>query len=182
MVHKNQIMEHPILGTCIEILNTSEETNGEFFRYLATAKIGALPPPEHFHPSQTETFSILNGGALFKIDGRETMAKRGDMITVLPKVRHTFRQSGNQELKMIVEFRPALRTEYFFETFYAIAQKGKASKTGLPKSFLQFAAMMNEFKGLQTIMGPPTFAQNFVSTVIGQFAKFVGYKGYIPYE
>jgi len=182
MAYKNQIIEHPVLGNRIKFLNTSDETKGEFLKYEASAKVGALPPPEHFHPVQTETFYILDGEAKFTINGKETLAKKGDSLTVPPNVRHTFQQVGDKELSMQVEFRPALRTEFFFETFFAIGQQGKAGKTGLPKNFLQFAAMMNEFRGLQIITGPPIFMQNFIAIVIGGFAKGIGYKGYIPYD
>ena len=182
MAYKNQIMEHPVLGNRIEFLNTSKDTNGEFLRFIGVAKAGALPPPEHFHPVQTETFYILDGEVKFTIDGKETFAKKGDRLTIPPKVKHTFQQIGDKELSMQIEFRPALRTEFFFETFYAIGQQGKAGKSGLPKSFLQFAAMQNEFRGLQFIIGPPIFMQKFISLLIGGFAKCIGYKGYIPYN
>ena len=173
MAYKNQIIEHPVLGNRIMFLNTAEETKGEFLKYEAVAKIGALSPPEHFHPIQTETFYILEGEIKFKINGKDVMAIGGDTISVPPKVRHTFQQSGSKELKMQVEFRPALRTEFFLETFYAVGHLGKAGKSGLPKNFLQFAAMMNEFRGLQIISGPPVFMQNFIAIVIGGFAFLV---------
>ncbi len=182
MAYKNQIIEHPGLGNKIKFLNTAEETKGEFLRYEGSAKVGALPPPEHFHPFQTETFHILDGEAKFKIDGKEVIGKGGDTMSVPPNVRHTFQQTGTKDLLMQVEFRPALRTEFFLETFFAIGHQGKAGKNGLPKNFLQFAAMMNEFRGLQFISGPPTFVQNFIAIVIGSFAKAIGYKGYVPYS
>ena len=182
MAYKNQIIEHPVLGNRIRFLNTSEETKGEFLKYEGSAKIGALPPPEHFHPAQTETFYILDGEVTFKIDGKEVIAKSGDTLSVPPNVRHTFQQTGTKELLMQVEFRPALRTEFFLETFFAIGHQGKARKSGLPKNFLQFAAIMNEFRGLQIIVGPPIFMQSFIAIVIGGLAKAIGYKGYIPYD
>jgi mannose-6-phosphate isomerase-like protein (cupin superfamily) len=182
MAYKNQIIEHPVLGNRIKFLNTAEETKGEFLKYEGTAKVGALPPPEHFHPAQTETFYILDGEAKFKVDGKVVMAKGGEILSVPPNVRHTFQQTGTKELLMQVEFRPAFRTEFFLETFFAVGHKGKAGKSGLPKNFLQFAAMMNEFRGFQFIVGPPIFMQNFIAIVIGGFAKTIGYKGYIPYD
>ena len=91
---------------------------------------------------------------------------------------------------MQVEFRPALRTEFFLETFFAIGHQGKkrgfSHIKGLFFRIFKFSSicstLMNEFRGLQIIVGPPIFMQNFIAIVIGGLAKAIGYKGYIPYD
>jgi hypothetical protein len=56
---------------------------------------------------------------------------------VVPKgTPHVWWNSGDDELHVLVEVRPALRFESFFETFFGLAQDGKVhAKTGLPDPF-----------------------------------------------
>jgi hypothetical protein len=47
------------------------------------------------------------------------MARTGDTVTVPPRVSHRFWNEGPRELEVRVEFRPALRTEQFFEQLWS---------------------------------------------------------------
>ena len=182
MAYTNQIIRNLRLGNSIKFLNTAEDTKGEFLRYEALLKVGAFPPPEHSHPKQTETFTILEGEVIFKLDGKDIMGKSGDTFTIPTNVRHTFKQTGSKDVLMQVEFRPALRTEFLLETFYALGNSGKIGKTGFHKKFFNLAAFMYEFRGHQVISGMPVFKQKLMANVIGGFAKIIGFKGYTPYK
>ena len=83
---------------------------------------------------------------------------------------------------MTAEFKPALRTEYFLESVFSIAEQGKANKTGTPGNIFQFGAILNEYYGETFIVGPPIIAQKFLAKVIGGFGKLIGYKGFVPYN
>lgn len=46
--------------------------------------------PEQFHKIKEETFVVLYGDLILKLDGVERQCKRGDVITVTPGVKHFF--------------------------------------------------------------------------------------------
>lgn len=46
--------------------------------------------PEQFHKVKEETFVVLYGDLILKLDGAERQCKRGDVVTVSPGVKHFF--------------------------------------------------------------------------------------------
>jgi quercetin dioxygenase-like cupin family protein len=74
---------------------------------------GGFVAAEHVHPKQEERFEIRNGVARFRIRGDERDGHIGDAVVVPPSTRHVWWNAGDDELRMIVEIRPALRFESF---------------------------------------------------------------------
>ena len=50
--------------------------------------------PEQYHQRKEETFHVLHGELVLKLDGVERQCKPGDVVTVEPEVRHAFRSDG----------------------------------------------------------------------------------------
>lgn len=76
---------------------------------------GAGMPPAHYHPSQTETFTIMEGRVRAIVDGTETIYEAGDTFDVPPGTVHQMAPEGGAA-RTRWEVRPALRTADFFET------------------------------------------------------------------
>jgi hypothetical protein len=67
---------------------------------------------------------------MFCIAGKERQVNAGDFISIPPKVPHFFWNATDQEAHYIQEFRPALRSEYFFEALFSrikLNEKGTAN-------------------------------------------------------
>lgn len=47
--------------------------------------------PEQYHKQKEETFHVLHGEVLLDLDGKRQICRIGDVVTVLPGVRHAFR-------------------------------------------------------------------------------------------
>jgi mannose-6-phosphate isomerase-like protein (cupin superfamily) len=63
----------------------------------------ALNPPLHWHFDQAERFHVLDGQVKFYVEGVETIASTGDVVTIPKQAFHTFRNaSGDNEL--VIEF------------------------------------------------------------------------------
>jgi hypothetical protein len=77
----------------------------------------ARMPPEHYHPSQVEHFTILEGRMHTVIDGVEKVYEEGDSFDVPVATRH---QMGPHEgpARVRWEVRPAQRTAEFFGRLY----------------------------------------------------------------
>jgi len=46
--------------------------------------------PEQYHEQKEETFLVLHGDVDLKLDGVSRELKRGDVVTIMPGVRHEF--------------------------------------------------------------------------------------------
>jgi quercetin dioxygenase-like cupin family protein len=97
---------------------------------------GAGMPPAHYHPSQTETFTIVEGRVRAVVDGTEKVYEAGDTFDVPPGTVHQMAPEGGAA-RTRWEVRPALRTADFFETLLS----GKANENFLEefKDEIRFA-------------------------------------------
>ncbi len=182
MAKTNDIIVNPVIGDKLKFLVTSSDSNGELLRVHLWNKVGAQGTPEHLHPKQTETFTIVSGTVGFKCNGQEKILTAGQSITAQKNQMHKFWTVGDQPSEMIVEIRPALQSEFFLETLYSLAKKGEVKKNATPKSFLQFMTMLNQYNGETFVAGPPILLQKLMSRIFGGLGKMLGYKGFIPYE
>jgi quercetin dioxygenase-like cupin family protein len=180
MAKTNQVIENKTIGDKVKFLVTGEDSKGELLRAELWVKPSGEGPPLHYHPVQTETFNIIKGEMNLICNGKEMVLKAGESFTVPPNTPHKFWNGSSEEAIAIVDLLPALKTEFFIETIYALDMKGKTNKKGLP-NMLQFSALLNEFYGEIFVVGPPIPAQKFMAKIVGSFAKLIGYKGYVPF-
>lgn len=180
MATTNQFIENKILGDRARFLVTASDSNGELMKAEMWVKPFGQGPPLHYHPIQTETFEVIRGQMGLMVDGKEMVIKSGEKFTIPANAAHKWFNAGEEELYVIGELRPALKTEFFLESMYSLANQGKTNKEGLPGT-LQFAAILNECYGELFIVGPPIPAQKFMAKVVGRFAKLIGYKGFVPF-
>jgi len=126
---------NPHTGERITFLATAEETGGEATRMEIRVAPGPADwvGPVHFHPSQEEHFDVVAGEPEFLVAGETRRAAAGDDVTVPVRVPHIFRNAGPDELVMVSEYRPGLRSvETFFATFFGLAQDGRTGRHGRP--------------------------------------------------
>jgi quercetin dioxygenase-like cupin family protein len=89
-----------VFGETIEIMVTSESTNGSFCMLVQTSPPGGGPPP-HRHKYEDEIFSVMDGEfELF--DGRQwSRLTPGEHVHTLRNEPHTFRNCGTIEGKIM---------------------------------------------------------------------------------
>ena len=96
------------------------------------------------------------------MDGHERRAGPGDGATVPAGAVHAWWKTGEDEGIAVVEFRPALKTEECFESFFGLARDGKVSqKTGLP-NVLWLASIFRTYHDFGHLAMPPLFVQRAV--------------------
>lgn len=118
-----------------KILKTGKDTNGKLFAahdvYTPDAGTGSLEdgcvkakvaPPYHIHLKQKETFTVLEGDAVFVADGKTRLAHPGDKVEIPAGQKHTFCRAPNATgtLNVIFTLEPALDAHLFFATFVGI--------------------------------------------------------------
>jgi quercetin dioxygenase-like cupin family protein len=181
MTRKGDTLEHPVTGEKITFLETSEETDGEYaLAELHVRPHGFVAAP-HIHPFAQEAFEISSGTFALVVDGAERRVRAGERATVPAGTAHAWWNAGEDEGVAIVEFRPALKAEGFFESFFGLAQDGKVSqRTGLP-NVLWLASIFQTYRDFVYIARPPLLVQRAVFTPLGALAKLLGYRLPRPY-
>ena len=137
-------LHNPVTGEQLVFRRIAPETGGELLEFDWCFPAGGSVPV-HVHPHQEERFEILSGRARFRVARRRLKAGVGEEIAVPPGTVHGWGNAGEDELWARIQFRPALRTEQFFDALFALAREGGLDRKGRPR-LLQMAVLLHEFR------------------------------------
>ena len=179
MARSGDVLEHPVTGERIVWRRVARETNGELLQGELIAVPGGHPAAAHVHPHQEEKFEVLAGTLQLVVDGRRSTLGPGDVAVIPPGRSHTWWNVGDEEARVLGEFRPALRTEMFFETLFGLARDGKVNSKGLP-NFLRLAVIMQEYDEEMLLARPPTVVQKALFAPLAAVGHRLGYRGWYP--
>jgi quercetin dioxygenase-like cupin family protein len=107
---------NPVTGLRTVFRKTARQTSGELLQVDWIGSPGWTTGPDHVHPRQEERFEVLSGRLGLRVGGVERVHGVGDVIVVSAGSPHAAWNSGDDEVHVLVDFRPALRTERAFET------------------------------------------------------------------
>ena len=174
---------HPVTGERIVFRKRARDTGGEFMEmnlYLAPGGFIARP---HVHPNQEERFEIAGAAVMFKVGGKERLYQPGEVAVVPPGTPHVWWNPSGEEVATLIQFRPALNTETFFETFFGLAADGKVGRGGMPNP-LQTAVLARAYRHemalpppAQWVLGPLTVLLAPVGRALGYRARYEKYSG-----
>jgi mannose-6-phosphate isomerase-like protein (cupin superfamily) len=170
MAYAGQVIDNPISGERITFRKTAADTDGELLAFDLELSPDGHVPGLHVHPIQEERFEVVEGTMRF----RKVIAKAGDVVVVPPGVRHKFANAGDEEARLRVEVRPALRMEQLLETAVALAEDGRTTAGGMPKP-LDLALFVHEFKNEVAGPIPPAALQRMMLAPLAWIAKRRGY-------
>lgn len=182
----------------LRFVHASADTSGEYLEMEVTYIPHSDKPPAHYHPFQEEFFTVLAGEFLANIDGEEHTFTAGDTFTVPAGARHWMQNVADEEGKLNWQVRPALDTESFFETMWALAnaeygeyeddeydeyddeeyddeeeyEEDEASRLDL----LQLSLTLREFNREFRLSKPPYAVQRIVFGALATLARRRGYK------
>jgi len=183
MAHQDETIENPLTGERMTFLKTTADTNGQSFEFEFLAPPG-WAVSEHIHPHQQERTQMVAGDLSGRVAGEEFRLVPGEVRVVPSGVVHAWRNpSDEEEARFSVEFSPALKMESGFETAWALARDGKATKAGLPKNPLQLVVFANEHKDEVFLTRPPIPVQKALFAVLGLLApvgRLLGYRAAYP--
>ena len=113
VVPKNKGKVLKAFDTEITVFLGSAETDGKYTVFSETTPPGGGPPP-HFHDNEDEWFFPLEGRVEFLIDGAWQEVPMGTVVFAPRGTTHTFRNPGDEPLRMLMQTAPA-GFEVFFE-------------------------------------------------------------------
>lgn len=176
MLKAGSTIENPVTGERLELRVSTSETNGEYLvadYWLAPG--GGVAAP-HIHPLQEESFEVISGTVLFKIDGEDHLSPPGTRHVVSAGTAHQMLNQSDEKIHIVSELRPALRSEELLQTVWGLAADGKTNDKGFP-GLLQIAVTAQEFQPEIHFARPPLPIQRIVFGAIAPIGRALGYKG-----
>ena len=171
---------NPRTGQRMVFRQTAADTGGALLQ-IETFNPRGPAEPEHVHPLQESNARVLAGALHFSVRGRVKVVRAGEMITIPANVPHYFWNEGEEVAHAIQELRPALRTEDFFETYFALAREGKLDERGMPPSLLHIAVLTADFWDVIRVTRPPMAVQRLLATLLAPLGRRRGYRTrYVP--
>ena len=102
-------------GSVYEVTAAAADTGGQSVGMNFILPPGAVPPPPHIHPTQTEEFKVVEGPFELMVDGVWRTLETGEEASVPPGVLHTFRNRSGSTKTVHSTHRPPGRFEDFIE-------------------------------------------------------------------
>ena len=181
MTNLGESIEHPVTGETMTFLLTGRDTNGELLRIDMRVRPGGFVSGEHVHPQQEERFQIDRGEITLRIRGKERRCSAGEQVTIPAGTPHVWWNSGSDELRVVLEFRPAGRFAEFITTYFALARAGRVSKRGIPTNPLQLAVTFSAYQDALYATSPPLAVQRILFAVLAPLGRLMGYTPDVPY-
>src|SRR5262245_36141527 len=141
------------MGQRFRLVTLPAETGGQRFvrEYVNRPRMGKYAIPEHFHPTWTETFEIVQGRARYSLGKVESEAAAGERVVMPPRVRHLHPWSASDEELVVVHTAVADPPDLHgltaslqgIVTIFQLAGQGKVNAKGAP-GLLQLAVIAEQ--------------------------------------
>jgi hypothetical protein len=177
MANKGQSLNNPCTGERIVFQQTEKDTGGtlvEFDHYMQPRTTPTFA--EHVQLNQEERFEIVSGAARYRLNGAELQAQAGETVIVPPGAFHiNCWNAGPAELQLRHSFRPALGSDFFFETMFTLAQAGKTNAKGEVNLF-HLAVIGSEIESQTYTAGIPIPLQRVGLSILATLGRWLGYR------
>lgn len=176
MVRAGDELVNPATGLRTVFRETAQDTGGALLQVDQIGNPGWTTGPDHVHPHQEERFEVLSGQLGLRVDGVENVHRPGDVIIAPARSPHAAWNAGHDQVHVLVDFRPALRTEIAFETLAGLARDGKTTKAGVPKNPLRLALILRHFEDEIYLVRPPLAVQRVIFGTLAKLGALFGYR------
>ncbi len=179
MARSGEEIYNPVQGDRAVFRTTARDTNGELLRLdLFVSPRGGNPL--HVHPLQEEYFKAVSGTFGVRVGDEHQSLEGGEEAVVPPGTPHRWWNDTDEEAHVLVELRPALNTEIFFETVYGLARDGKTDENGVPNLLQQAVTLNGVNKGEIYLAWPPIRVQKAFLATLAPVGRLFGYKDHYP--
>ena len=179
MARAGEVIENPVSGERYAFLKTAADTDGELLQFELSLRPGGRVPVDHIHTRQEERFEVISGTARVRVGKRWRDLRAGESVVVPAGTPHGLRNETGEEVRVLAEFRPAMKMETFFETYCGLAQDGRVNKQGLP-SPLRNAVIVRGLHSETYLAGIPIGLQKVALALLAPLGRLLGYQAHYP--
>ena len=131
-------------GSRFVLRTPTAEANGEYVEFEWIFPAGTFAPPPHIHPSQSESYEVLEGELEVMVDDEWRTLREGESATVPPGVNHTFRQP-KAAVRVRNFHRPALGFEPFIEAMNRVCEEKNIRGVRDPRLRIYLAQVWRQY-------------------------------------
>ena len=179
MARAGQSISNPVSGERVQYWQTSADTGGALLEWVHSLDAGRRVPADHVHWAQEERFQVVSGTATVRVGGETRTLRSGDVIVIPAGMAHGLRNDGVDQLHVLTELRPAMRTEHYFETVFGLAHDGKVDKHGLP-GLLRGSVIARGLGEETGVVGVPAGLSRVLTAVLALVGRILGYRATYP--
>ena len=180
MLKLGTVLESPQTRERLIIRSTAESSNGALFQAELIAQPGSYVVRSHLHPSQEESFVVLEGTYGYRIGGRAGTATQGETVVCPVGVAHSQWNAGSGVMRILYEHRPALESaELFFETYFGLSRERMLLPSG-DMRLLQAAVLLTAVADFVRIASPPRIVQDVAFPVLAAIGRARGLRARYP--
>jgi len=177
MLRNGDQLYNPLTKKTFIFLLTSQDTNGEYLKIKCIADVGSKQRSGfvHKHPAQTEIITVQSGSMMTIVNGKKVRYDAGEMLVIQPGTSHQWwNASKKEELNIISEVRPALKTAEMYEAACSFAQARHAAGKEAP-TLLHLAVMLDYYGDHYVIAGRWTLVKKAAFKVLAAIGRLKGY-------
>jgi len=128
-------IENPVNGERVVVRRTASETGGTAFECDFYMRPGGGSPMSHVHAKQDEHVTVVAGTATCSVGRPERRLRLavGQSMSLPAGTPHRVFNEAEDELHLIIEYRPALDVEGLLRTLFGLAAAGRTDKHGRPR-------------------------------------------------
>jgi quercetin dioxygenase-like cupin family protein len=147
-IQPGDTLANPVTGERFTFIETAATSNGELLAFDLDLRAGGGVPMPHVHPIQTERFEVLAGSVRFRVGLRSIVASAGEVVEIAPGVVHGFSNPGPDPVRMRVDVSPALQMEEMLREVVSLAEAGRLTRRGMPRSPLELARFARAYDNI----------------------------------
>jgi quercetin dioxygenase-like cupin family protein len=166
---------HPVTGERLVFRKRSRDTGGEMLEFLLHLAPGGFIATPHVHPNQEERFEVGGSAVMIRAGREERLYQPGEVAVVPPGVPHVWWNPSEEESATLVQLRPALDMETFFETFFGLAIDGKVNRKGMPNP-LHMMVLGRAYRREVAPPAPMSWLASPLSVILAPVGRLLGYR------
>ena len=153
------------------VVASHDETGGEYVEMEFSLPAEAFAPPPHRHPTQVESYEVLEGSFEVMVDGDWQRLRAGESAEVPVAANHTFRLVG-EPVRVRNFHRPGSRFDEFIERQHRFVTSDRFRGIKRPSTAVAMATAWDEHRDL---LVPTNFALRAAVAVLAPIGRARGY-------
>jgi mannose-6-phosphate isomerase-like protein (cupin superfamily) len=172
-------IKNSLTGQSIRFLNKPAECSGSRLHMTSRYPPFSKEPPEHYHPYQTEYFTVLLGEITFRINGKILHLKKDEKITVFPNDHHSMWNNSGEVAIVDWQVFPALQTETFLRKITQLANQPGADLERISWK-LKGLHLLAMFSDTFRLTGVPVFVIKGLRVLLRSFSHMDNRTNHLP--
>jgi quercetin dioxygenase-like cupin family protein len=173
MTRAGDRFENPATRETGHIVTGAADTDGRYLQSQTTVRPGGGVSVAHRHPGLTERFEVLAGELTLRLGSETRTLRAGEQLTIPPGTAHHYANTSQHDTVFRCDVWPAARFEAMVVTLFALGMEGRTDAKGAP-SRLQLAVILDEYRDVMELSGPPRWLQRLVVPVLARAGRARG--------